>query len=242
VQQLISFNFKNNSGIEYNSLDDFGIYLSERPALPRPNRKFRYTEVEGRKNGALTEDLNTYDDIEIKLSCFMLNTDISNNILDNLNIWLNGEGGILTFSFLFDKYYKVKEVKGYQIKESSGILGEFEISFLCEPFRYLNNGQDNVTIISPTTIYNQGTYKSKPELKIYGSGNVVITINNEAFIINNLDEYIIVDTELMDCYKNTQFLNDNMIGNFPEFEIGENTISWSGNINKIEINGRWCFL
>jgi predicted phage tail component-like protein len=240
VQEVISFTFKNNSGKEYNSLSDCGIYLSERPTLPRAERNFRYTEIEGR-DGTLTEDLETYKDVEIKLSCVMLNPDIQKNISDNLNSWLNGEGGTLTFSYLLGKYFKVKQVSGFEIKESSGILGEFEVTFICEGFRYLSIGLDVITLTgSPSSINNTGTLKSKPVIKIYGAGNVEIYINDTtAFTINNMTDYITIDSTMKDCYRDTQLANNQMVGEFPLLEVGTNIFDWSGNISKIEVQPNW---
>lgn len=237
---MINFTFKNNSGTEFNSLYDFGIYLSERPTLPRAERNFKFTEVEG-KNGTSTIDLKTYKDIEISLSCFVLNSDITNNINDRLNSWLNGEGGILTFSFLFDKYIKVKQVKGYKVKESSGILGEFEVTFICEPFKFLTNGENTITITQPTSIFNEGTFESQPIIKVYGGGNITLTINNKNVILTAIDQSITLDCEIEHAYKDlvVNAQNIKMQGEFPIFNEGQNIISWVGNVNKIEVIPKW---
>lgn len=34
-------------------------------------------------------------------------------------------------------------------------------------------------------------------------------------------------------------MNEHMIGEFPFFKVGENSISWSGNITKISGHGNW---
>jgi predicted phage tail component-like protein len=236
---MISFSFTNNSGLQFNSLTNFGIYLSEKPALPRAERNFRYTEIEG-KHGSLTEDIKTYKDIKIELNCWMLNTDIPNNVLDNLNNWLNGEGGILTFSYLSNKYFKVKEIKDHAIKESSGIFGEFEVTLICEPFRYLTSGLNTTTLTTtPTTINNIGTLESKPYIKVYGDGNITLIINGLNVVLNNVVSYLEIDSEMEEVFVGTNLV-DQMLGEFPVLKVGSNSISWSGGtVTKIEIIPKW---
>ncbi|MDU6337913.1 MAG: phage tail protein, partial [Clostridium sporogenes] len=64
-------------------------------------------------------------------------------------------------------------------------------------------------------------------------------INNEIIKFTNISDYIELDSEMMECYKSNVPLNHLMIGNFPIFQVGENNISWTGNISKIEIIPRW---
>lgn len=274
---MISFTFKNRSEIEYNSLLDFGIYLVERPALPRAERNFKYIDVEGR-DGTLIEDIGTYKNVEVRLNCVILDKDITNAAMEKLNSWLNGEGGELTLSYYADRYFKVKEVKSFAIKESSGILGEFEVTFICEPFKYKLNDLDlfricevnvarsglatnplesyNYTIgkvyqanepilinhVRDFIIYNNGTIEAKPILKLYGSGDITITINNNNVTIKNLDEYVIIDSEMMNCYKGTELRNNKMIGDFPILKVGENKFSYIGNLTAFEIKHNTRFL
>lgn len=274
---MISFTFKNRSEIEYNSLLDFGIYLVERPALPRAERNFKYIDVEGR-DGTLVEDIGTYKNVEVRLNCVMLDKDITNAAMEKLNSWLNGEGGELTLSYYADRYFKVKEVKSFAIKESSGILGEFEVAFICESFKYklddldlfricevkvARSGlainplesynytigkvyQENEPILINHTrdfiIYNNGTIEAKPILKLYGSGDITITINNNNITIKNLDEYVVIDSEMMNCYKGTELRNNKMIGDFPVLKVGENNFSYLGNLTAFEIQHNTRFL
>lgn len=47
--------------------------------------------------------------------------------------------------------------------------------------------------------------------------------------------YVTVDSVLKDCYKDDVLKNGDMIGEFLVFKLGENVISFSDNISKIEV-------
>lgn len=62
------------------------------------------------------------------------------------------------------------------------------------------------------------------------------------FFINGLNEYVTVDSPIKNCYKNTELWNNKMQGEFPVLSVGDNQISWAGNIEKIEIIPNWRWL
>jgi phage-related protein len=63
------------------------------------------------------------------------------------------------------------------------------------------------------------------------------------FQINIDENYVMIDSNLEEAYKdNLQTLkNRQMIGPFPSLMPGENIVSWSGNLAKIQIEpkSRW---
>ena len=94
------------------------------------------------------------------------------------------------------------------------------------------------------TVNNQGLEKSKPILKLYGSGTITISLNGlTAFTvtIDEDDDYIAIDSMEEEAYNDTELKNRNMSGEFPLLETGNNTISWTGSLTKIEVtpNSRW---
>ncbi|BDR81645.1 hypothetical protein N072000002_18280 [Clostridium tetani] len=50
-----------------------------------------------------------------------------------------------------------------------------------------------------------------------------------------MDGYVIIDSVLKDAYKDEVLKNEDMIGEFPVFKVGENAISFSGNVSKVEV-------
>lgn len=82
---------------------------------------------------------------------------------------------------------------------------------------------------------NEGTFESKPVIKVYGSGDIKLKINNDEVTVKKVDEYITIDSVLKDCYKDDDLKNGDMIGEFPVLKVRENIINFSGNIGKVEV-------
>ena len=87
---------------------------------------------------------------------------------------------------------------------------------------------------------------SNPLIKVVGSGDVTVNINNQELILKGLEDEIEVDCEIMNAYKKINgdivLLNNKMYSDFPVLEVGENQISFEGNVSKIEIIPRWVVL
>lgn len=82
---------------------------------------------------------------------------------------------------------------------------------------------------------NEGTFESEPVIKVYGSGDIKLKINNENIIIKKVDGYVTIDCVLRDAYKDYVLKNGDMIGEFPVFKVGENDIEFSGNVSRMEV-------
>ena len=100
------------------------------------------------------------------------------------------------------------------------------------------------------TVNNVGLENSKPIITLWGSGVIEISINTVGtfqldFSINPdvPDEYLTVNSEIEECYKDTAktLKNRSMIGEFPILLPGENIITWTGILTKIivEVRSRW---
>ncbi|BDR64418.1 phage tail domain-containing protein [Clostridium tetani] len=229
---MYSFIFRNNNnGTELNS-KYLNIVINKRPPLPKPQRRINYIQIAGR-HGALTEDLGSYEDIELEFECTIMDNVEHNSIL--INSWLDGQGE-LYLSWLDGYKFKVKNVifEGMDID----IVGEFKVAFICEPFKYLENETIEVTK-NNFTIYNEGTFESQPYMKIFATGDITLNINDRFIKFTGIEDYIELDSEMMECYKGTLNRNNKMIGEFPILKVGENKISWTGNVSKIEIKPRW---
>lgn len=53
---------------------------------------------------------------------------------------------------------------------------------------------------------------------------------------------ITLDGPLMEAYKGTASMNNNMSGDFPTLAPGMNAVSWSGSVTKIEVLPNWRYL
>jgi phage-related protein len=107
----------------------------------------------------------------------------------------------------------------------------------------MTNGLEPIELLSSgITLNNFGSYESKPLVKIYGSGNISISIGGKSFTVNNVSSYVNVDSEIKECYKDNTNKGKDMVGDYPVLPIGSSIITWSGSVTKIEITPRWrCY-
>ena len=228
---MYSFIWKNKD-----SYLDYGIVINKRPPAVRAERNVQEIEMPGR-DGDMTIDDGTYKPITFPLVCTLLDT--SN--LDAVISWLDGFGDLI-LSWQPDRYYKAKMINRIDIVQSLQTLGEFPLLFKAQPFGYaLNNSLITLTT-SPATIVNSATKESKPIIKVYGTGAINLTINSKLIALTNVVDYVTIDSQLVDSYKDTLLKNSEMSGDFPILQVGTNTISWAGTVTKVEIIPNWRYL
>lgn len=88
---------------------------------------------------------------------------------------------------------------------------------------------------------NEGNYISKPIIKITGSGTFEFTLNGDtifSYTFPENDDSVVIDSQKQDAYWGSNLKNRNMVGEFPVFEVGENTIGLSGEVSNIEASAR----
>ena len=91
-------------------------------------------------------------------------------------------------------------------------------------------------------IYYTGTVPGECNIKIYGNGNIQLTINSDTVQINNVNEYVELDSKFLLCLnKDKTSKSRDMIGHFPLLIRGFNTVSWEGNVSKVEILPRTAY-
>ena len=98
---------------------------------------------------------------------------------------------------------------------------------------------------SSISIRNSGNIYSKPTMTIYGAGSIEISLNGQVIFDLDLGSYtnMTIDTNLMEAYSGDTLLNRYITGDYNNFKlnVGNNVISWSGDISQIEIDNysRW---
>ena len=220
--------------------EELGIIVVEGPPEVLAQEEYEEISIEGR-NGTLIENKGTFPNIEKSfiLTTIDLDQDID-LIIEKIKIWLfNIKDNKLLYA-IPNRYNIVKKVVIEEdIKTTFEEYGDFKIKFLCEPF-YYDLLEKNITITEKgTKFYNKGDFNSNPKIVIYGTGDLQLTINDTTVQINNVDERVLLDSKLFLCLdKDNNNKSIDMIGNFPTLDIGENTITWVGNITKLDISPR----
>lgn len=219
------FIFKNVNSLE------FDIKISEMPPEQFAEDEVEYIEVPGR-DGYLTINKGRKLPITKTIEATLLKKENR----EAVKRWLRGEGKLI-LSTEPDVYFKARIAEPVEFVGTIFGGRKFKVEFLCQPWAYLHTGDKVIVVTTKDTRINNPEEISKPLIKIYGTGAVDLIINNKIHKFDNIDEYVIVDSELMETYKETSLVK--YYGDFPELTPGENTISWTGNITKIEITPRW---
>lgn len=228
---MLSFNFNGKD-----SYIDFGIIIAKRPSIPSPKRRISYIDIPSR-DSSLRYDEGTYEDITIILESSIKDVTNVADKIDNIKARLSGAGeSDLIFSFQASKKYIAQVVNSIDFKQVYKFISTFPIVFNCRPFKYSTDNEVITITQSPSIINNEGTFKNEPVIKVYGSGDITININDESILIKDVDEYVTIDSVLKDCYKDYVLKNSDMIGDFPILNTGENVVSFSSSVSKMDIN------
>lgn len=223
---------------------DFGLVITGKSVFKSAGRDLTFTSVPGR-NGDLITDNGRYKNVEIIYKTAILNRSDKDfaDLAHEITAWLSLRSGYFKLYDTYDKkYYRMAAYDSdVDIEQELEALGKMTISFNCKPFKYSFEGDDTIILESTCDLYNAEVYSSKPYIKIYGSDNISLNINDKAYSFTGVEEYIEIDSEIMNAFKGIVPQNNKMTGlDFPEFLPGKNLISWTGNVQKIEVKPRWC--
>lgn len=217
---------------------DMGVIMLKAPSISIPQRRVSEIKVSGR-NGVLHEDDKTYGNYTKEAECHVMDR----SQIDEVCGWLTGFGEVI-FSSEPDKVYRAYIKNQISFESIMKNINDFLIQFDVEPFKYnINPIADELTLTNPTIIRNGGTVYSEPIITVYGSGDITLTINGVDFPLYGVNGYITIDSEMTEVFKGNISQNSKYGGaGFPRFDVGENTIGWTGNVTKVEIQPKWRWL
>ena len=216
---------------------EFDIYQRERVVIPTPEEDNEHIEIKGR-HGSLTKK-NGFKDIELPIDFYFYEKasfkvafrHAKVKFFNAKTLMLNDDDSV---------FYKIKSVVIDNALNDVLEVGEFTVEFTLAPFQYETNPTQTITGRTPLT--NQG-YESEPLITVHCSGTGKLYVNGVPITIQNINGTIIIDSELMNAYRNNSGiitnLNNHMIGDFPVFRHGSNVIDFDGAITKLEVNPRW---
>lgn len=216
---------------------EYGIHVSEQPPITIPAERTTFTNVPGR-SGSLTtlEGDYVYDDLLLSATCFIMDT----SRMDEIAGWLRG-GGTVTFANRQGGFYYARITN--QIPFEKILRGNphrsFVVNFRCKPFFYLEDVEPVTLTISDTFITNSGTVPSEPIITVTGSGEITLMVGMSIVELSEVNGSITLDSELQEAYSGTTSMNSCMSGDFPELLPGQNAVSWTGNVTRVEIQPNW---
>jgi len=210
--------------------DNMDLITEKLPQISISIPKIEETEIEG-MDGNLTQ-LGGYESDTKEVDSHYVGDDpykVCN--------WLKGSGEVI-FGNDINFYYKARINNKIPLEQLvANKLYYFPIMFRCQPFKYFILGKNKIIISNnQTKLNNFGNYKALPNMTVYGYGNITININGRAFTISNLTDSLTIISEIEECLDDRGSLMD---GEFPYFDIGQNIITWTGSVTKIEIIPNW---
>lgn len=220
---------------------DFGIYISGQGTFNAPERAYEPIAIPGR-NGDLLGIDRRMENVELIYPAFVYRT-FSANIAAMRDAFLALTGyQELTDSYHPDEYRLAYFPGGTEINATTkNDAGDFELTFICKPQRFLTSGKTEVDIVAAGgTITNPTAQKAQPLIHVTGYGNLFI--GTQRVTIENVLPDVYIDCEMMDCYNGTTNANDYVsFGNvdFPTLPTGVTGFSMSDTITDLTIVPRW---
>ena len=216
-----------------------GLMITELPPITKAKIRANIVEIDGR-DGDIVEELG-YESY-IKSVSVGLTNDYN---IDQIVKYFTGSGDLI-LSNEPDKIYKCKIINQVDYER----LLKFKtatVKFHTQPFKYLYNEVLYELLVNEEIeleVLNRGLEKSKPLIKLYGSGTINLYINGNqvlSYTFPTDDSEVTIDSIEENAYKDGVYKNNNMIGSFPILEPGVNAISWSGSLTMIvvEPKSRW---
>ena len=94
------------------------------------------------------------------------------------------------------------------------------------------------------SLTNRGNVVSRPTVTVYGIGNVELAINSVTVLSFSIDDgYLTIDADEMNAYHGDTLMNRHVTGDYSDLRlnVGENVISWRGDVTgiKVEDFSRW---
>lgn len=226
---------------------DFGIICSGSGTWNAPARDVTPVEIPGR-NGVLLLDNGRYKNIPVAYPAF-IHRRFANNAAAARAWLLAGTG----YRRLEDDYHPEE----YRLARFSGPLefeahflnrsGEMTLEFDCKPQRYSKAGDRPIQLSqSGTSLHNPYAFTALPCITVYGSGPGNLQVGSTTVQIKALDGSLTLDSEIQDAYKipapgqPAQNKNNTIFApEFPALAPGDNTVSWTGGIERVEVVPRW---
>lgn len=231
---------------------DFGLHIEKKDVFSAPEYDAEFISIPGR-SGDIINPNRRFSNIKVTYTVFLArkNTAALASVLRDIKGWLYSEPDRyheITDSYDAE-YFRYGVISGnLDIEEQLNKVGCFTVTFNCKPYKYSFAGQQMVSVDSTSiSVTNPTAFESRPNIKLYGSEAVTLNISSgsstTSWTISAINEYIEIDSELMNCYKGIVLKNDTVMGDgFPMLKPGTNTISCVGAVTRIEVIPRWCCL
>ena len=214
---------------------ELGLYMERCPEKISPKRRDETFTVPGR-HGNLTTTDGAFDSY-IRSAEFIVNNE---KRIDEICAHFKGSGWLI-FSNEPDRKYKARVANQIEFSHIIRCLKRFIVEFEVQPFGY-DVFEQKIMKTAPFNLFNIGTFEAEPIITIFGAGNITLYVNNQNIYLKEIADSITIDSEMQNAYNGAASMNNKMSGEFPILSLGENHITWLGNVTKLEIQPNWRYI
>lgn len=250
MSRVITFNNVASDSLGIVNVGDAQVvFAGGQETYRAPQTNVNKVSIPGR-NGTLIRFEDSFANIELPYHFVIMRN--FKTVANAVIAWLKAP---TTYAVLADSehtdYYRMAMVHGeLEFEPAIGLdAGVVTAEFDCMPQKFLYSGDTWLTPASGAstlTVTNPTSFASKPLIRVYGSGDASITVGNQTIAIDDLDGYIDIDSDIMDCYKGSLNLNSKVTlgaNGFPTLPSGSTTIDFSdAHVTSVEVKGRWWTL
>lgn len=225
-QGEIKFNHESSLGLD--------LKMTKYPSVPLNNEEYETINVEGRM-GSLYINKGTYHDVELTFLFTVESEDIQLS-LDRIKEWLADYSDNRLWYGREDKVFIVKKIIIGDFAQEFVTFGEIKVQFICDPFLYDIHSTEVEITESNSKVYYQGSIPCDTLFKIYGNGDIQLTVDNETMVISKVKDSVEIDSKLYQVRNSDGTSKDyDVVGNFIKLSKGENKISWIGDVESIQL-------
>ena len=215
------------------------MFVEYYPERHIPRRKYEAAAIPGR-NGNILFPQSAFENEPRSYSVYISAQKTKlHGIINKIAEWLLAPGyGRLEDTYDPEVFRLACYVGDTDIDNIFDEFGRTTLNFDCMPQKFLKSGEYPIVLSTAGTLINPTKWPAKPLIKVNGSGNGNLVLNSDTIALSGINEYLIIDSENMDCYKGNTNCNAKMTGKYPELE-GTVNISFTGGITSVEITPRW---
>lgn len=155
---------------------DYGIYITGEAVYNAPEREVEFIDIPGR-NGSLAMDKGRYNNITVTYPAGTFGKN-QEDFREALSAFRNAILSQKGYQRLEDTYHPEEYrmgvyAAGLEVSPASrGKAGQFDLSFVCKPQRFLSIGDYPIPVDSGDILQNPTVFDSNPLLEVEGYGTV----------------------------------------------------------------------
>lgn len=175
-----------------------GARLIDMPERQIATPRGQSVEIPGRDGILWLPDGDSYDPITIKVSFAIPDPSDEFAVLD----WLSGMGDLVLGDAPEFFYPYSRVITSAKLNRITPRLAgkRLTVTFTCAPFRRLLD-EEPLTFTEAAVFSGQGSKRSRPEITVYGNGDINLMVNGSTVLLSDVDDHITLDCEAMMAFK-----------------------------------------